>query len=64
MTDKKLKELLAVIDNRYGRVRSKEECIIEIKTCVQAFGMVPDEIVEKAVICCICKVPVSETDHC
>ena len=48
MTDKKLKELLAVIDNRYGRVRSKEECIIEIKTCVQAFGMVPDEIVEKA----------------
>lgn len=35
MTDKKLKELLAVIDNRYGRVRSKEECIIEIKTCVQ-----------------------------
>lgn len=39
MTDKKLKELLAVIDNRYGRVRSKEECIIEIKTCVQAFGI-------------------------
>lgn len=48
MTDKKLKELLTVIDNRYGRVRSKEECIIEIKTCIQAFGMVSDEIVEKA----------------
>ena len=39
MTDKKLKELLAVIDNRYGRVRSKEECIIEIKTCVQAYAL-------------------------
>ena len=48
MTDKKLKELLIVIDNRYGRVRSKEDRIIDLKTCVQAFGMVPDEIVEKA----------------
>lgn len=55
MTDKKLKELLAVIDNRYGRVRSKEECIIEIKTCVQAFGMVPDEIVEKALYAAFAK---------
>lgn len=27
MTDKKLKELLIVIDNRYGRVRSKEDRI-------------------------------------
>lgn len=36
MTDKKLKELLIVIDNRYGRVRSKEDRIIDLKTCVQA----------------------------
>lgn len=55
MTDKKLKELLAVIDNRYDRVRSKEERIIEIKTCVQAFGMVPDEIVEKALYAAFAK---------
>lgn len=30
MTDKKLKELLIVIDNRYGRVRSKEDRIQDI----------------------------------
>ena len=33
MTDKKLKELLIVIDNRYGRVRSKEDRIIDPPTC-------------------------------
>lgn len=55
MTDKKLKELLIVIDNRYGRVRSKEDRIIDLKTCVQAFGMVPDEIVEKALYAAFAK---------
>ena len=55
MTDKKLKELLIVIDNRYGRVRSKEDRIIDFKTCVQAFGMVPDEIVEKALYAAFAK---------
>lgn len=29
MTDKKLKELLIVIDNRYGRVRSKEDRMLQ-----------------------------------
>jgi len=55
VTDKKLKELLIVIDNRYGRVRSKEDRIIDLKTCVQAFGMVPDEIVEKALYAAFAK---------
>ena len=48
MTDKKLMELLVVIDDHYGRIRSKEERMADTKIYIQAFGAIPDEIVEKA----------------
>ena len=48
MTDKKLMELLLVIDDHYGRIRSKEERMADTKIYIQAFGAIPDEIVEKA----------------
>lgn len=48
MTDKKLMELLVVIDDHYGRIRSKEERMADTKIYIQAFGAIQDEIVEKA----------------
>lgn len=48
MTDKKLMELLVVIDDHYSRIRSKEERMADTKIYIQAFGAIPDEIVEKA----------------
>lgn len=48
MTDKKLMELLVVIDDHYGRIRSKEERMADTKIYIRAFGTIPDEIVEKA----------------
>ncbi len=48
MTDKKLLELLVVIDNHYGRIRSKEERKADTQIYIRAFGTIPDEIVEKA----------------
>lgn len=44
----KLMELLVVIDDHYGRIRSKEERMADTKIYIQAFGAIPDEIVEKA----------------
>ena len=41
-------ELLVVIDDHYGRIRSKEERMADTKIYIQAFGAIPDEIVEKA----------------
>lgn len=48
MTDKKLLELLVVIDNHYGRIRSKDERRADTQIYIRAFGTIPDEIVEKA----------------
>ena len=48
MTDKKLLELLVVIDNHYGRIRSKDERKADTQIYIRAFGTIPDEIVEKA----------------
>ena len=53
MTDKKLMELLVVIDDHYGRIRSKEERMADTKIYIQAFGAIPDEIVEKALYTCL-----------
>ena len=48
MTDKKLMELLVVIDDHYGRARSLEERRADTQIYIRAFGTIPDEIVEKA----------------
>lgn len=48
MTDMKLRELLVVIDDHYGRVRSLEERRADTQIYIRAFGTIPDEIVEKA----------------
>ena len=38
MTDKKLLELLVVIDNHYGRIRSKDERRADTQIYIRAFG--------------------------
>lgn len=48
MTDTKLRELLVVIDDHYGRARSLEERRADTQIYIRAFGAIPDEIVEKA----------------
>lgn len=48
MTDTKLRELLVVIDDHYGRARSLEERRADTQIYIRAFGTIPDEIVEKA----------------
>ena len=48
MTDMKLRELLVVIDDHYGRARSLEERRADTQIYIRAFGTIPDEIVEKA----------------
>lgn len=48
MTDMKLRELLVVIDDHYGRARSLEERRADTQIYIRAFGAIPDEIVEKA----------------
>ena len=48
MTDTKLRELLVVIDDHYGRIRSKDERKADTQIYIRAFGTIPDEIVEKA----------------
>ena len=48
MTDTKLRELLVVIDDHYGRARSLEERWADTQIYIRAFGTIPDEIVEKA----------------
>ena len=48
MTDMKLRELMADIDNHYGWNRSKEERKSDAKIYIRTFGNVPDEIVETA----------------
>lgn len=48
MTDAKLFELMVVIDDHYGRIRSKEERKADTQIYIRAFGAIPDEIVEKA----------------
>ncbi len=48
MTDTKLRELLVVIDDHYGRARSLEERKADTKIYIRAFGSIPDEIVETA----------------
>ena len=47
MTDTKLRELLVVIDDHYGRARSLEERRADTQIYIRAFGTIPDEIVEK-----------------
>ena len=48
MTDTKLRELLVVIDDHYGRARSLEARRADTQIYIRAFGTIPDEIVEKA----------------
>lgn len=48
MTDMKLRELVVVIDDHYGRARSLEERRADTQIYIRAFGTIPDEIVEKA----------------
>ena len=48
MTDTKLRELLVVIDDHYGRARSLEERRADTQIYIRAFGAIPDEIAEKA----------------
>lgn len=48
MTDTKLRELMADIDNHYGWSRSKEERKSDAKIYIRTFGNIPDEIVETA----------------
>ena len=48
MTDMKLRELLVVIDDHYGRARSLEERRADTQIYIRAFGAIPDDIVEKA----------------
>lgn len=40
MTDKKLLELLVVIDNHYGRIRSKDERRADTQIYIRAFGTI------------------------
>ena len=37
MTDKKLMELLVVIDDHYGRIRSKEERMADTKIYIRCY---------------------------
>ena len=46
MTDTKLRELLVVIDDHYGRARSLEERRADTQIYIRAFGTIPDEIVD------------------
>ena len=48
MTDTKLRELMADIDNHYGWNRSKEERKSDAKLYIRTFGAISDEIVETA----------------
>lgn len=55
MTDTKLRELMADIDNHYGWNRSKEERKSDAKLYIRTFGAISDEIVETALYTALTK---------
>lgn len=55
MTDTKLRELMADIDNHYGWARSKEERKSDAKLYIRTFGAISDEIVEMALYTALTK---------